>query len=100
MIEELPTYINLLFGATVILSIGWFYWAVRSKTCLLLIIGWTILQSVIGLQGFYQDLEAMPPKIMLFGILPTLILITIIFKKITDASVRSISDCENIVNAV
>jgi len=79
MIEELPTYINLLFGATVILSIGWFYWAVRSKTCLLLIIGWTILQSVIGLQGFYQDLEAMPPKIMLFGILPTLILITIIF---------------------
>ena len=42
-------------------------------------IGWTILQIILGLSGMYQNTEAMPPKMMLFGIFPTLIFIGFTF---------------------
>jgi heme A synthase len=74
--EELPLYISLLFGLIVIATVIWFYFAGRSKTFLLLAIFWVVLQSVVGASGFYQDTETIPPRIMLFGVFPTLILIT------------------------
>jgi len=79
--ENLPTYIQLLFALTVIGTIVWFYFATKSKTFLFVIIGWTILQSILGLSGIYQDTQAMPPRLMLFGIFPTLVFIAAIFLK-------------------
>lgn len=76
---NLPIYISLLFGLTVIGTIIWFYLASKSKSFLLLAIGWTILQIALGLSGIYQNIEAMPPKMMLFGIFPTLIFIGLTF---------------------
>lgn len=77
--ENLPTFINLLFGLTVVGTIMWFYFATKSKTFLFVAIGWTIIQSAIGLSGIYQNTQAMPPRLMLFGIFPTLVFIVVIF---------------------
>ncbi len=77
--ENLPIYISLLFGLTVIGTIVWFYFASKSKAFLLIAIGWTILQIILGLSGIYQNTEVMPPRMMLFGIFPTLIFIGITF---------------------
>lgn len=77
--QELPTYISILFGLTVIGTIIWFYFATKSKAFLFIAVGWTILQSVLGLSGIYQDTESMPPRIIFFGIFPTLIFIAATF---------------------
>jgi len=79
MIESLPLSIKTLFGATVVLTIIWFYVASKSKTFLLLAIGWVLLQSVLGLSGVYQNTEAMPPRLILLGVLPAVIVIVITF---------------------
>ena len=77
--ENIPTYIPLLFGLTVIGTIIWFYFATKPKTFLFVAFGWTILQSILGLSGIYQDTQTMPPRLMLFGIFPTLVFIAAIF---------------------
>jgi hypothetical protein len=79
MIENLPMFIYVLFGLTVILTIFWFYIATKSKSFLLFSIGWTMLQTILGLCGIYQNTEAMPPRIMFLGVLPAIIFITITF---------------------
>ena len=77
--ENIPTYVNLLFGMTVIGTIIWFYFATKSKAFLFFAIGWTILQSALGLSGIYQNTQTIPPRLMLFGIFPTLVFITATF---------------------
>lgn len=77
--ENLPIYISLLFGLTVIGAIAWFYYATKSKTFLLIAIGWTILQTILGLSGVYQYTQTIPPEIIIFGIFPTLVFIGITF---------------------
>lgn len=79
MIESLPLYITILFVATVILTIVWFYAATKSKKFLLFAIGWVCLQSFLGLSGIYQDAEAMPPRLILFGVAPTIAMILVTF---------------------
>lgn len=77
--ENLPTYISLLFVLTVIGTIIWFYFATKSKTFLFIAVGWTILQSALGLSGIYQVTQTMPPRLMLFGIFPALVFIVVTF---------------------
>jgi hypothetical protein len=79
MIDNLPVYINLLFGAVVLITIIWFAFAARSKAFVIIIICWTILQTILGLKGIYQDITAMPPRIMLLGVLPAMVAIVITF---------------------
>ena len=77
--ENLPIYISLLFGLTGIGTIAWFYYATKSKPFLVFAIGWTILQTILGLSGIYQYTETIPPRIMLFGVFPSLVFIGITF---------------------
>ena len=77
--EHLPLYIPVLFGLTVLITIFWFYLATKSRTYLLLVLGWTVLQSILALNGVFQDTEAMPPRLMLFGIFPALLFIVFTF---------------------
>ena len=79
MVEGIPIYINLLFGLTVLVTIGWAYRATKSRKFLILVVGWAALQSIIGLSGVYQNAGAIPPRMVLFGIFPTLVLITVTF---------------------
>ena len=79
MIQNLPLYISLLFGITVVISIGWFYHFGKSKLATFLIIDWAILQSVLALNGVYEDTMNLPAKIMVFGVLPTILIIISMF---------------------
>jgi hypothetical protein len=79
MITELSIFISILFSLTVVVTIAWFYFASNSKSFLLIILSWTILQSIVGLSGFYQNTETMPPRLMLFGIFPALICTLLLF---------------------
>ena len=76
---SLPIYVRILFGLTVLITIAWFYHISKSKRFLIIASFWTVLQSIIGLSGVYQDTDTMPPKLMIFGILPSLILILTVF---------------------
>ena len=78
-VNGLPIYISLTFGLTVLTAIVWFTVAAGSRTFLLLAIGWAVVQSILGIAGFYHDTASMPPRIMLAGIFPALVVITITF---------------------
>ncbi|HMS67289.1 MAG TPA: hypothetical protein PKD18_04100 [Saprospiraceae bacterium] len=77
--DQLPIYIPFLFGLTVIATIFWFYWATKSKTYLIIAIVWTILQSILGISGIFQNTQAMPPRLILLGVFPTLLMIAALF---------------------
>jgi hypothetical protein len=77
--DSIPVFIPLLFGLTVIGTITWFYLATKSRTFLFVAIGWTILQSLLGLSGFYQNTQTIPPRLMLFGVFPALLFIAAVF---------------------
>lgn len=77
--ETLPTYISLIFGLTTILTAALFYKATpKSKVSLLVLLIWLALQAFIGLSGFYQVTDTIPPRFLLL-VLPPIFLITALF---------------------
>lgn len=77
--EQVPVYIHIAFALTALLTLYFLYRAgVRSKTILLLLSAWLVLQAVLGLSGFYTFLNAVPPRLLL-SLLPPLLLIAFIF---------------------
>lgn len=75
MIETLPNWIALLFILACLLTIGLFYYANGKPVRLtLLIVIWSIVQSILAYTGFYQLTDATPPRFGLV-ILPATILI-------------------------
>ena len=77
--ENLPFYIVLVFGLTVLLSFLLFYKATnQSKAFAIVAISWVILQSFVGLSGFYQTTNVMPPRVALLG-LPPFVAILLLF---------------------
>lgn len=77
--EALPVFISVLFTLLVIVSVIWFYAATKSKTFLIIALVWLLLQTVLALNGVYIHTQAMPPPMMLLGLLPALILIALVF---------------------
>jgi hypothetical protein len=76
--NNLPLYIPLVFTATVILGLYILFKATRSYTVVLIAIGWLLLQSIIGLTGFFTNTSAMPPR-LLFLLIPPILLILVLF---------------------
>ena len=75
MIENLPNWIDLTFVVTCILTIVLFHFSNgKPRKLTLLIIAWSIIQSVLAYIGFYQVTDAIPPR---FGLvlIPTTFLI-------------------------
>jgi hypothetical protein len=73
--ETLPLYISLLFGLTTFVTIFLFYKASNNSGVTIIFIAlWLVLQSIIGLSGFYTIVDTMPPRFILL-ILPPLLLI-------------------------
>ena len=76
---NLPIYITLIFGLTILLSLFLFCKATGySKTAVLLLSLWLIVQSVIGLTGFYTVTDKLPPR-FLFLVAPALVAIVLLF---------------------
>lgn len=74
--ENLPAYISLVFGLTTILTVGVFYKATNnSKTTIFILLGWLVLQTFIGLSGFYTVTDSIPPGFMLLVLPPMLFII-------------------------
>ena len=90
MIENLPTYISLIFALTTFATLMFFYLAVKKSTsettskkattilfCLTI---WLAIQAVLTLKYVYiSDTTSIPPKILLFGILPPILTIILLF---------------------
>jgi hypothetical protein len=77
--ENLPIYIYLVFGLTVLISVWFFYKAANhSNTVLITLLSWLGIQAAISLSGFYQNSYAMPPRFGLL-VLPPVILIIFLF---------------------
>ncbi len=90
MIENLPTYIPIFFGLTTVATLLFFYLAVKKSTSettgkkatliLFFLIIWLVIQAVLTLKNVYNsDTTFIPPKILLFGILPTILTIILLF---------------------
>ena len=74
--ENLPTYISIVFGLTTILTVGLFYKSTNhSKKSLLILLTWLALQAIIGLSGFYTVTDTIPPRFLLLVLPPILLII-------------------------
>jgi len=75
MIENLPQWINVLFILTSLVTIVLFYYSNnKPKGLTLLIIIWSIIQSILAYSGFYQNFSASPPRFAVV-LLPTTLFI-------------------------
>lgn len=90
MIDNLPTYITLTFGLTTVATLLLFIWTIRnsnsettrkkSTTILIGLTIWLVIQTILTLKNIYNtDTNTFPPRIMLFGILPTILTMLFLF---------------------
>ncbi len=77
--ENLPTYISVIFGLTTILTVILFYKASNnSKTTLIILLTWLAIQMGIALSGFYTVTNSIPPRLVI-AILPPFVFIIGLF---------------------
>ncbi|MDB5241835.1 MAG: hypothetical protein JWP57_2460 [Spirosoma sp.] len=63
MITHLPLYVSLVFSLTTLLTVWLYYRATQqSTTTLIVLLSWMALQGVLGLTGFYQVTNTVPPR--------------------------------------
>lgn len=85
--DNAPVFVSLVFILTTFLAVGIFFYAAKrgafssaaTKTLSFLFPFWLIFQAVVALNGFYLQTYSFPPRLFLFGILPTLLLIITLF---------------------
>ncbi|WP_214072913.1 hypothetical protein [Mucilaginibacter sp. dw_454] len=77
--EHLPNYISIIFILTVLLTLLLLSGATHySKTIIMVTLAWLVLQSIIGLSGFYTVVIGTPPRFMLL-LAPPVVFIIILF---------------------
>ena len=77
--NPVPLSIQLLFILTTLVIIWLFYRASqRNKTTLVVIILWGVVVGILGISGFYQNFDVIPPRFIFLPI-PAFILIIILF---------------------
>lgn len=73
--ENLPSYISIIFGLTTILTSWTFYKAAgNSKPVLLVILVWLAVQTFIASSGFYTVTDTLPPRFLLLVLPPFLVI--------------------------
>lgn len=85
MNQGLPAYVSITFILTTFLTVGFLLHAVRrrvfetlpAKILIGLTAFWLLFQVVIAMGGFYQVTDVIPPRIFLFGVFPTVLLIAL-----------------------
>ena len=73
--DGVPTFIAFAFVAIVLSTAVGFYLALRSRMFLLVTCTWIVVQTALGLSGAFQNTSVLPPRIMLLGMLPALVLV-------------------------
>src|SRR5437868_3259913 len=87
MFDQLPPYVSIVFILTTFLTVGFLLTAVRAvsidifATRLLVFVlpFWIILTGSLSVYGFYDRTDMFPPRLFLFGVLPTLLFILLNF---------------------
>jgi len=90
MIKNLPLYLPIVFALTALSTLLLFYWTVRNASklssrtvapkILLAMLIWLLIQAILPLNNIYNsNAAAIPPKIVVFGIFPTVFLILLSF---------------------
>jgi hypothetical protein len=80
--ENLPLYVSVIFGLTILLTVGMFYRAAgNSKVTLLFLLAWLVVQGFIGLSGFYTVTDTLPPRFLLLVLPPMFIIIALFTTK-------------------
>lgn len=76
MLPHTPLVADWIFGPTTLLTVWLFYRATdRNRTALLLVLGWMALHAGLGLSGFYQTTNTLPPRAALMVGPPLLLLV-------------------------
>jgi 4-amino-4-deoxy-L-arabinose transferase-like glycosyltransferase len=77
--ENLPSYISLLFALTTAFTVFFFYKATHfSRLSLLLVMVWLAVVAVVSITGFFTVTNTFPPRFALL-VAPPLLLLTAIF---------------------
>jgi len=87
MIDNLPGYVSIAFVLTTFLTVGFLFYAVRqtvsnttaAKILFALIPLWLVFQAALALSGFYLSVDAFPPRLPFFAVIPALVLIILLF---------------------
>jgi hypothetical protein len=88
--EPMPAYVSVLFGLVSLATVILFYRIMkrsgsertrkRSAIILIGLIIWLIIQAILALSNVYSsNFASMPPRIFLWGFLPNLIVIILLF---------------------
>lgn len=81
MISGLPSFVGPLFLTTTFLTAGFLVYSVRKgpaesvfgKILLFAIFFWLVLQTVLGIGGFYLTPESIPPRVIAFAAVPAML---------------------------
>jgi len=87
MTENLPSYVSIAFILTTFLTVGFLFYAFRqtvsdttaAKILLGLIPLWLIFQAALASSEFYLRVDAFPPRLPFFAVIPALVLIILLF---------------------
>ena len=87
MIDDLPFYVNLVFFLTTLLTVWFLVSAARKagdgstpyRILIFLLPFWLLLTGYLSTSGFYRVSDAMPPRVVAFGVLPSIIVIGVYF---------------------
>jgi hypothetical protein len=91
--EQLPNYIAIVFVLCTIFTVFMLYKAsAYSKTVIILLIAWLVMQGIISLDGFYTHTLTVPPRFGLLLIPPVIFIIMLFLTK----KGRSVIDAFNV----
>lgn len=87
---ELPLYVTIIFILTTFITLALFYRAIKktlinsnglnAESILILLLAWLLIQGVLSYMNVYRsNTNSLPPRIFLFGILPTIVIIISLF---------------------
>ena len=85
--ENLPGIVSIVFILTTFLTVGFLFRAIRqtvyetyaAKILIFLVGFWIFFQAVFSLSGFYTKTQAIPPRLLLFGVAPAFLVIFSLF---------------------
>jgi len=79
---NVPLYVKVIFALTTFVTVFIFYKAAHnSRTVLVVLLSWILIQGLIALSGFYTDTYALPPSFVLLPLPPLLAIIFLFVTK-------------------
>jgi hypothetical protein len=87
MNDAAPAFVSIVFAATTVVTVGILFRALQArgvggtavKVVYFAVPLWLVLQGWLAMSGFYQVTDMVPPRLILFGILPAVLLIVSLF---------------------